>query len=115
QQDRDIGTGDQQYHAYRAEQQVNREANIAHHLIAQPRYADGTVLVGLGILLFEPPPDGGYLSLGPSKRNSGFEAPDSKPVLRPTVFHILGAYPRRDPQIRFVRKAEARRQHTGDR
>src|SRR6185503_6156159 len=108
-----VRTGDEQNHAHRAKQEVEREADIAHHYILHSHYGDALALVAVRILLFKAPSDDGHFGLSPFKSYTAFEPPNSEEVLPRAGLDRLAGNCR--PEVRLARKMEARRQHGGDR
>ncbi len=112
QQGRCICTGDQKHYAHGAQQEIEREANVAYHFIPHARYGDAPALVALRILLLETPGNRGHLGLGLFERYACFQPAYGEPALPSTA---SGRPDGRNPNVSIVGEAETGRQHTGDR
>ncbi len=108
-----VATGNEKNRAHRAQQEVERETNVTHHVVLHSGDADGAVLIGIGILLRKTAGDGSHFGLRLCEGNARFQPSDSEVVLaRATLRRRLGGYGVGwIPEIGLIRKPEARRQY----
>src|SRR6185437_9390707 len=97
----------------RAEQQVEGEPHIAHHVIPHSGYGHASVFIAFGVLLLEAQRDGRKLSLRLFQGDVWLQAADRKETQAGAGQSSVDSI-RRTPDVTLIRKVKSRREDTHD-